>query len=177
MTDNNAKSSAQTTDGAMAAAAIVWPEGYWPNGKWNQAFVRKHAKAIHDLCVAPFVDGGRQTEDESVWEPGSAAWNAVETAYAKFLEKNGGKPDGAAKWLTKPNGLRDIYMQMYTLDPTCTLAKRKLDVTSTRSSRRSTGSVTTTRMPRALRRMVESFRGDDETPTHERDEPISVPCV
>ena len=70
---------------------------------------------------------GRQTEDESVWEPGSAAWNAVETAYAKFLEKNGGKPDGAAKWLTKPNGLRDIYMQMYTLDPTCTLAKRKLN--------------------------------------------------
>ena len=109
MTDNNAESSAQTTDGAMAAAAIVWPEGYWPTGKWNQAFVRKHAKAIYDRFVAPFVgDGGM--ENESVWERGSAAWNAIEATHAKFLEKNGRKLDGAAKWLTKKNGLRDIYM-------------------------------------------------------------------
>ena len=172
MMDDNTECNAQTIDGAMVAPIIprldpqtnkiVWPEGYWPNGKWNQAFVRKHAKAIHDLCVAPFVDGGRKTEDESVWEPGSAAWDAVETANAKFLEKNGGKPGGAAKWLTKPNGLRDIYMQMYTLDPTCTLAKRKLNGYLDEKLETFDRIGDNDPHARALRRMVKSFRGDDK---------------
>ena len=154
MTDNNAKSSAQTTDGAMAAAVIVWPEGYWPTGKWNQAFVRKHAKAIYDRFVAPFV-GDDGMENESVWERGSAAWNAIEATHAKFLEKNGGKLDGAAKWLTKPNGLRDNYMRMYPCNQVFLngYLDEKLDLIRDNDPHAT-----------ALRRMVESFRGDDETP-------------
>ena len=154
MMDGNAESSAQTTNGAMAAAAIVWPDGYWPTGKWNQAFVRKHAKAIYDRFVAPFVgDGGM--ENESVWERGSAAWNAIEATHAKFLEKNGGKLDGAAKWLTKPNGLRDNYMRMYPCNQVFLngYLDEKLDLIRDNDPHAT-----------ALRRMVESFRGDDETP-------------
>ena len=79
----------------------------WPGGNWNLAFVKQAAEALRKLAIA---DG------DCAWQVGSRTWDCVEMLHNQFLQKNGGKVEGASTWFRKVNGLRDFYMKTYPCD-------------------------------------------------------------
>ena len=80
----------------------------WPDGCWTLAFVKQLVEEIRKLAIS---DG-----ENGAWQAGSESWEAVEAIYKKYLEKNGGKLEGASKFFRKANGLRDVYMKTYPCD-------------------------------------------------------------